>query len=297
MIFTRTKAGMNNYKLFYDAEVMVYIEGKANDISPGSPVPYDQAYYEALLKRIFSGKKFKVKCVGNKTSVLAYADELQKAGISNSFVIVDRDYDGVINSLFPNKNIVYSYKYSWENELFNIRTAHGVLKEIVPLELPGSAIKHLAKRIRFLTRRLGIISVMDAVMQHHSLPLLTKGKGSAGVSLVANKNWVISCKEIKRLFVKSKIREEVVVNNCEYVKSLIQRLLSFPKDFIIQGHLWCFSIIRVVCEFYKYITKETTLGNRVVFNLFFSKYLSNVKKSLSPACFNYYEENFTRVLT
>lgn len=286
MTFTRTASGISNYSKFYGVEITFIIEGRGTDVSNISAEPTDRFFYTHLFSEILQDQKFKIKCVGGKKDVLAYARKIQTDNISGSITLVDKDYDGIFFSIVHNPYILYTYKYSWENDLFNLKLASDVLSDLTPLD-SQKARTILEKRYSHAKRRVGIISSIDAVFQNVEQTIIPKNNKSCGINIDASNDYVISSTEFKRLIGKFKSNP---ISSTPYVKSLLLYISNIQKDFLIQGHLWSHLVIRLIAEIYKNVTKEKSMSNQTVFNLVLSKFSKNVREYIEADNFNYYEQ-------
>ena len=94
MTFTRTASGLKNYPKFFGCDLIVYVEGK-RDCSK----TLDEKYYFSLVKSLTSIKTPKIKVVGNKNDAMNYFEQIARADIDSSIVIIDKDLVGLSSSL------------------------------------------------------------------------------------------------------------------------------------------------------------------------------------------------------
>ena len=289
MTFTRTKSGLANYARFFDSDVICYIEGKVEEV--GEAAINDILFYQGLISSILPKAKVKIKCVGNKESALAYAANLSKGKISNGVVIVDRDYDGILSSIIQNNSIIYTYGYSWENDLWTLHTSKQVLNDLTV----GNKVadSKLDVRYNFAARRIAMLSVLDISMQIHGESLLKKNRGSCGIDLHLNRVNIIPVSEVSRLI---NIYRSSNANGSPIVKELQKMAVAANPGNLIQGHLWAHVVCMILSSLIKRYSQIGTISNQTIINLALTKFAAMPSKCLGENVFQYYKSEITHRL-
>lgn len=269
--FIRTQSGISNYSKFFGVDITVFIEGKMSVSNPNVKT-YDQFFYETISKALVPEKKFKFKTLGNKHTVLKHAELISNShGTITAIAIVDKDFDSLRLSLLKKPNLYYTHSYSWENDLLNLDLSLDVITDLAPLARNESK-DLLSKRFSLAKKRIEYISTLDAILQINSETILPKRGNSCGVSTSDN-NQVIDLHEIKRL---RKKYESYTFHNSDLAKELLVFIKNKKlKESLVQGHLWCFVIKRIIADVYKSVTRDKSLTSQSIFNLILSKFASN----------------------
>ena len=282
MSFTRTNSGLANYPVFFNADLLVYIEGKTN-AQPGELIP-DMVFYESLLSLILKNKKIKIKCVGSKKSVFAYLNKLKNAGINNSFVIVDRDYDGALCSIIKDPMVVYTYGYSWENDFWSIQLITKLITTITVGNLEAvSKIINLHKK---LNKRLKFLSLLDGSSQINGENVLKKSIPSCGIGFSMNKNSPIPRSEMRRVLVEFKSSKSFT-DSC--VREYLRELSRLEPMKVIQGHFWENTMLTALSSVYKEIYSGAALPSKALKLLALSAFKANPLECMGST-FNYYSD-------
>ncbi|QOF82719.1 MULTISPECIES: DUF4435 domain-containing protein [unclassified Pseudomonas] len=266
--FTRTVSGIANYHKFHHANFTVFIEGKVLSDSDDDGVLYkDIRYYLSILSAASDGRKAKVKCLGNKAVVLEYAKVISRNNIPNSFVLIDKDLEGVITSSLNCPGVVRTYGYSWENELWTSSTVSYVVDQ-----LTGScqrAVNDAGKYYNQLLRKVKYLSALDAAAQADGTALLKKSSALCGVGF----NFpYLPTGELKR--VAQRFRA-LPAANCDICKEVARYAYTKSPEEIIQGHFWSNVAMRLIAFLYKKHTGDTPPSNGVLENIALSGIASN----------------------
>lgn len=114
MIFTRTGLGLSNEHLFYEVDFVVYCEGTPTNDESSS---LDEVFWTQVFS--VNGRKVRCKSIGSKEKLLEMAKSLINDNIENVVVAMDRDYDDLRDIMFNDKRVIYSFGYSWENDVIS----------------------------------------------------------------------------------------------------------------------------------------------------------------------------------
>lgn len=111
-MFARTDAGISSEYLFYGVDFVVYCEGLEQT---GASASADELFWTTVLQA--QGVKCKCKSMGSKSNVLPIAEKIRSESISKTIAAMDRDYDDVFCDLILHPNVLYTFGYSWENDV------------------------------------------------------------------------------------------------------------------------------------------------------------------------------------
>lgn len=114
MTFERTRSGQRNRARFLGVELTCYVEGGGGQGEASA----DAIYWQAIFETFAPSRKIKFLPRGGKPILETLAQQIVADNIDNTFVAMDRDYDGFREGLIRDRRILYSLGYSWENDLF-----------------------------------------------------------------------------------------------------------------------------------------------------------------------------------
>jgi hypothetical protein len=147
-IFKRTKSGLNNLYLFFGVDLVVYLEGGSrnysfDEVKKGNynEDTVDIIFWERIFQEFKPNIKIKFKSVGSKTTVDDIAKDIIVNNISTSMVAMDSEFDEVFNKRHSHPNVLYTYGYSFENDIWS----ENIIKEIIH---SISATKPISKDIK-----------------------------------------------------------------------------------------------------------------------------------------------------
>ncbi|MQW88219.1 DUF4435 domain-containing protein [Sinorhizobium saheli] len=125
--FERSPDGIANRALFLDADYVAYHEGSEDDA-----FSLDMLFWSNLAERLKPGINIRFLPSGSKSDITQMADSFDSVP-SNTLFLLDRDYDDVIGVIRQDRNIIYTYGYSFENDLARQDNIIKFLKENFPL--------------------------------------------------------------------------------------------------------------------------------------------------------------------
>ena len=234
--FTRSPSGIRNSALFFGADRTVYVEGTGED----------QKFWQSVFTVFYSGPlRFHFKSVGPRTAVLPYVEGIAKNTISNSIAIIDSDYEGLRFSKFIIPNIIYSFGYSFENDLFTFKQAVKLLSQLSG----GASIskcKNIINRLNLASDELSKLAVLDFVAQFNDQYFLIKNGNTCKLDIKNNATSVI-CKKSIAAAKKNFIARGVLLKS-RPSKALRNSIVESPKYRWVYGHLWRAAFTKCVAD-------------------------------------------------
>lgn len=122
--------GRSNRALFYGVDRIVYVEGGRDDKGPVEA--FDGLFWKHIFNIFCPSLKVKILPRGGKESVLEFAEALNEDS-RNVIVAVDRDYDGILGKMIDNPNVLYTFGYSFENDIFSREVLVDLFCNICPI--------------------------------------------------------------------------------------------------------------------------------------------------------------------
>lgn len=281
-IFARTTSGLKNYHLFYNKDFVAYIEGKVTD----EEIREDVLYYEILFGEIFK-KNIKIKCVGNKDYALLYASFIREADIKNSFVVVDKDFEGLTSSTIPRFPIVRTYGYSWENELWQYSTIESLIKSLTGSNSKASQI--INDNLSRLFSRAKLLSCLDVAAQVNGSSLLRKNTSLCGIRF---SDFGIEKTEVVRIIGKFKATN---AHTCPTSRAFLSMSTKSDSIKVIQGHFWSNLAYQFVATVYKKVCLDNMPTKKLLTNLAFNNLRSNPKNLIGDTVLSHYERELSAI--
>lgn len=140
MSFQRTVQGISNLATFHCVDFIVFTEGKVDDPSISNGC-HDKVFWHRMFGIFSPQKKVKVLSRGSKTDLIPIAEDVANGRISKTIVTFDRDYDDIIGNPYSHPMIIYTYGYSWENDIWCTETIGEVIQSLSLVQpVPQSAI-------------------------------------------------------------------------------------------------------------------------------------------------------------
>ena len=175
MIFTRSRSGLANMARFHRVDCVVFIEGGTksigyNDVLEGQAG--DEADDILYWRTVFSGLRpclrITFKPVGSKSVLLKLAADIQ-AGVQNICVAMDSDFDRFNDKTIKAPRVLYTWGYSWENDLYSPHTILETAISLSPIDRftyepkikadIDSAISTIVKDLRWAVRSDMLLSM------------------------------------------------------------------------------------------------------------------------------------------
>lgn len=146
--FKRSSSGLNNQHLFYNVDLIVFLEG--GKISYNKEQVYDGSYssetediifWRKIFEKYAHGKKIKFKSVGSKTTVKEIAEDIISGNLTTVLIGMDNEFDEVLKNQMNHPNIYYTHGYSYENDIWNHQVIKGIIEQITAVKIDGDEIE------------------------------------------------------------------------------------------------------------------------------------------------------------
>ena len=133
MAFIRTSTGLNNQHLFHNVDYVVFVEGGESytklEIDQGkfNEESIDTIFWSKIFDKYKTDSQFKFKAVGSKTAVLKVAEDIIDNNLTTIYAAMDQEFDTVLGKLYKHDNVLYTFGYSWENDVWNEQVIHSIV--------------------------------------------------------------------------------------------------------------------------------------------------------------------------
>lgn len=182
MIFTRTPPGLSNQYLFWNVDAVIFVEGgevqySFSQIKAGlsGSQSIDILFWQRLFLFFLPTNKFKFRPVGSKATIRQIATYIRLGKVSHVYATMDRDHDNIKGSLIKAPGVLYTYGYSWENDVFNRKVLRELFVSMCFVSLNG--INFDAEIDSFyddFTRNMRWAVYADILLSHFNIPLFPR---------------------------------------------------------------------------------------------------------------------------
>ncbi|MCF1451366.1 DUF4435 domain-containing protein [Agrobacterium vitis] len=131
-MFLRTDSGITNRALFTDANFTLYVEGGGGVDGAGSS---DVVFWGDVFRHLRPDLKVTIIAHGGKPELEFLADKILSGDIDNTLVALDSDFDELLNHRKDHSNIIYTYGYSWENDVFCPEQISQAVKRLLKVDV------------------------------------------------------------------------------------------------------------------------------------------------------------------
>lgn len=178
--FRRTISGLSNQHLFFDVDLIVFLEGGesynkeevyANKYTAETE---DIIFWKSIFKIFKADKKIKFKSIGSKTIIKEIAIDIINGQITTVIVAMDNEFDEILNRRIEHPNVFYTYGYSWENDIWNDIIIKAVIEDLSAVEIETNDIQ---KNFNQFLERIKIAVYSDAYLFKHNSSFFNREKG------------------------------------------------------------------------------------------------------------------------
>lgn len=270
--FKRTKGGINNLRLFYNVNYVVYLEGGNNSYSKSEV--YDKkfnhdtediSFWSSIFSKFRGSQKLKFKSVGSKKTLKEIADDLIEGKIKYVYLAMDNEFDEILNKRLVHQNIFYTHGYSYENDVWNATTIIDIIKELTATKVDEKYITNGFKKFQ-RDIKLGVYA--DGYLFNKNQSFFHRKKGHL-FCIDCNVNNFPSVKNIE-------------IDNLINIKSLNKNTLrNFAYKKKIHGLKHCFGHLladfccQIVSHYLKVKHNFSNLRKEIIYRIAINKFFQN----------------------
>lgn len=172
-MFERTGYGIQNVHLFFNVDFVVYVEGGTqsgdDDDSP------DIRFWSIVLREAAPRYSFHFIARGGKPTLLSLAKQVISNDLSGVLVAVDADYDCVMGRELRDHRVLYTYGYSWENDVWLTKPQEAVFLALCFRSIPNRRIaEEVAELEKSFLRSSRWIVAADMYLCEHGRSLVPR---------------------------------------------------------------------------------------------------------------------------
>ena len=247
-MFERSVEGQNNRALFYGVDFVLYTEGGRKE--DGYSESYDALFWKLVFRELNPGVHLKVIARGSKENLRDFIGGVVSGTLENVLVARDRDYDDLLGKAVVHPRVLYTFGYSYENDIFREEAVPGLFEVLCPLcEIDAEVADTISGLYRYFSNAVWWVSKADfcGVL--------------AGRAVIDRRN-------PNRYIVNARYGSKPELNMSEFYKSVRKANEGAPRDRIVQsalkremvprravGHLIAAFVFRLLCFLQK--TKST----------------------------------------
>ncbi|CTQ44520.1 DUF4435 domain-containing protein [Roseibium aggregatum] len=161
MTLRRSASALYSINIFYQVDVVVFCEG-------GEPLSYDQAisrshsdgtldslYWETIIDCYDFQKKYHIKSVGSKGTLVRIAEDVRDLNIESISICMDSDYERIQATNYDGPRVAWTMGYSWENDVVSPPVLENILSMLMGAGTQGIAARRdLQERVSKLEQEL-----------------------------------------------------------------------------------------------------------------------------------------------
>lgn len=189
MTIIRTPTGLSNQHLFWGVDAIVFVEGGSDRFSVQQVYSglsgyqsIDVLFWQAVFSYFLTGKKYQFRPIGSKGTLKTIANEIRTGNLKHVFVAMDRDHDRCLGSLIQAPGVLYTYGYSWENDVFNKTVIQNLFKLMCPVSLSGiNYKKDIESIINDFTRDIRWAVYADILLANYGSSLFPRKQGPESI--------------------------------------------------------------------------------------------------------------------
>jgi len=111
--------------LFLRVDAIVLVEGglsrTVQEIHSGQfeSESQDIAFWQKCFRELGPERRLRFWAVGSKATLTEIARQVAGGSVLNVYVAMDRDFDNLIGKIIDSPRVLYTFGYSWENDVWN----------------------------------------------------------------------------------------------------------------------------------------------------------------------------------
>lgn len=163
MTFRRSSSGLKNQPIFFESEVVAYVEGEFPDAPDGSRATNsDSQFWRAVIEAVVTGIKVHFKALGAKQNLIEFASSLDEKALGRVIVCMDRDLGDFDPSNVSLPCTAVTLNYSWEADVWSIATVEGVVLALAAVDqVPQAALEECQSAEEQFFRTLRKFTILD----------------------------------------------------------------------------------------------------------------------------------------
>ncbi len=295
MIFRRTRSGLSNFRLFVGSDAVVFLEGGVSfsreEIEKGffASTSEDIRFWQSLFEIYLPNKNLQFRSIGSKETIKSIALDIETGDVTNVVVAMDRDFDHLLNRKIASKNVLYTYGYSWENDVWNESTLLAAFCSLIGHSKADAADEHniIKAYLNKFYCKLNRAVKIDALLIQNNDSLFIRSNANFYIAIERNGAPSINCSQLRKSLSDARTRNHrPVVNEFGYETN------AFNDCF---GHLLASYFYRVLAYLIEKIHKQPKLPKSYANSTAVLMFANLLKSGSFPDISKHYSDEFARV--
>lgn len=203
-MFERTQNGQRNRAQFYGVDFTCFVEGGGGREGAGAP---DVTFWRTLFS--YFRPDLKIKCVprGGKPILQRLAQQILQEDTGRTLVAMDADYDEILDRKTKDRRVLYSFGYSWENDIYAVKNIVEIYKAIshcsdLPKDVETAfddGLMALFNDLRFVINAdIAALQVNSSIFPRKAPGQIVRPVGRAGMPRIVRSELLKICREVNK---------------------------------------------------------------------------------------------------
>jgi hypothetical protein len=230
MRFRRTPKGLSNQHLFYDVDAVVFVEGGTESYSKEevyeghfTSSAIDIQFWRGIFRSFFPMRTFQFKAIGSKVTLDSIAEDVVNGTVKNVFVAMDRDHDTFNKKTKTCKGIVYTYGYSWENDVWDNNVVEDVFRSVCvvcDISQLGHVRLEIDKLMADFSKKISGGVCADVTLSVKGKSFFPRDKPESCIRIARNGRPSVNIAVLQRLFREKQIDDRGIKRISKQVNTL-----------------------------------------------------------------------------
>lgn len=288
-VFKRTINGLKNQHLFFDVDLIVFLEGGsisynkeqayADKYSSGTE---DIIFWSNIFKKFKSDKKIKFKSIGSKSTIKEIAADIINGKLKTVMVAMDNEFDELLNNRIEHTNVYYTHGYSWENDVWCEDVIKAVIEELSAVKIENNDIEN---NFQDFLQKIKIAVYADAYLFRSNSAFFNRKNGLL---------FCVDCNPVDLPTIKTEVIEAKITE-----KGITKRkAMLYGNKHSIDTKKFCFGhfLADYCCQVIQHYLKKhfslTNLSKDIIYRMGIKKHFD--MKFENGLTYNFYSKQFER---
>lgn len=287
--FRRTRSGLENQHLFYDVDIVVYVEGgkqsfNKDEVYAGkfNNETEDIIFWGKIFENFTNVNKIKFKSVGSKTTIKDIALDIINGHVKSVYVAMDNEFDEILDQRIKHPNVFYTHGYSWENDVWNHMLIEGIVEELTAIKINNDDIE-----INFnnFLKKIKIAVYADAYLFKKHDSFFPRKSGYM---------FCVDCNPSDLPYIKNLDIDKKLVNKGLKKSTLYNfgRKKSIETAKFCYGHLLADYCCQLVIHYLKKRHSLSNISKEIIYRMGLNKHFQKHFSAKSGTVYDYYQQQF-----
>src|ERR1051326_5308482 len=139
MSLLHTSAGLSNLHIFVGVDAIVFVEGGSSQsveqVLAGrfESKSDDVGFWQYCFSELEPNLRVQFRAVGSKPTLVTIAQGVASGLVTSVYVAMDRDFDNHLGHMIRAPRVLYTFGYSWENDVWKREVLEEVFYTLCPV--------------------------------------------------------------------------------------------------------------------------------------------------------------------